>query len=173
MRESILIIDFGSQVTKLIARRIREIGVFSQVIPFSELEKEKIDKDIIKGIIFSGGPRSVDKRNAPKISSFVYNLDIPILGICYGLQLIARQFKGDITPSHDREFGKRHLFINKNSPLFEKVYIPKKKYQIWMSHSDKVSKLPLNFEKIGSSESCEFAAIQDLKRKKDVFFATH
>ncbi len=165
MKESILIIDFGSQVTKLIARRIRELGVFSQIIPFSEIKKNEFDFSFVKGIIFSGGPKSVKEKNAPKINSFIYNLGIPILGICYGLQLIAKNFGGQVAPSTDREFGKRDLFIKKKSPLFKNVISVNKKQQIWMSHSDKISSLPTNFEKIGSSQNCEFAVIQNLKKK--------
>ena len=165
MKESILIVDFGSQVTKLIARRIREIGVFSQVIPFTEIKKNKLDYSFVKGIIFSGGPKSVKEKNAPKINSFIYNLGIPILGICYGLQLIAKNFGGNVAPSTDREFGKRELLIKRKSPLFNNVIEINKKQQIWMSHSDKISSLPKDFEQIASSQNCEFAVIQNLNKK--------
>ncbi len=163
MKESILIIDFGSQVTKLIARRIRELGVFSQIISFNDITKDKLKKSFIKGIIFSGGPKSVDEKNSPKISKYIYEVDIPILGICYGLQLIAKQFGGKIIPSKDREFGKTNIELKKKSPLLKNVFL-KKKNQVWMSHSDKVYKIPDNFEKIASTENCEFAVIQNLKR---------
>ena len=165
MKESILIVDFGSQVTKLIARRIREIGVFSQVIPFTEIKKNKLDYSFVKGIIFSGGPKSVKEKNAPKINSFIYNLGIPILGICYGLQLIAKNFGGNVAPSTDREFGKRELLIKRKSPLFNNVIEINEKQQIWMSHSDKISSLPKDFEQIASSQNCEFAVIQNLNKK--------
>ena len=115
MKESILIIDFGSQVTKLIARRIREIGVFSQIIPFNEIKKNCLDLNCIKGIIFSGGPKSVKEKNSPKINHFIYELGIPILGICYGLQLIAKIFGGKIKPSKKRrEFGRAYIYKKKN-----------------------------------------------------------
>ncbi len=164
MKESILIIDFGSQVTKLIARRIRELGVFSKIISFIDIKKDTFKDRLIRGIIFSGGPKSVDEKNSPKISKFVYEQGIPILGICYGLQLIAKQFGGKIIPSEDREFGKTNIELKKKSPLLEKVFL-KKKNQVWMSHSDKVFKIPNNFEKIASSKNCEFAVIQNLKKK--------
>ena len=106
MKDTILIIDFGSQVTKLIARRIREFGVFSQIQPYNSLKKSIFKKSSIKGIIFSGGPNSVDEKYAPKVPQFIYNFGIPILGICYGLQLICKNFGGNISHSEDREFGK-------------------------------------------------------------------
>jgi GMP synthase (glutamine-hydrolysing) len=92
MNENIIIVDFGSQVTKLIARRIRDFGVFSQIIPFQNLKKETFENNNVKGLIFSGGPSSVGNENAPEIKKFVYKLNIPILGVCYGLQLICRDF---------------------------------------------------------------------------------
>lgn len=164
MKESILIVDFGSQVTKLIARRIRELGVFSHIIPFSDISKNILKEKLIKGIIFSGGPKSVDEKKAPKISKFIYDANIPILGICYGLQLISKQFGGTVIPSHDREFGKTSLEIKKKSPLLQNAFL-KKNNQVWMSHSDKVQQIPNNFEKIASTENCEFAIIQNLKKK--------
>jgi len=109
MTESIIIIDFGSQVTKLIARRIREFGVFSQIVPFNKVTKKLLGNNSVKGIIFSGGPKSVHEKNSPKIDDYIYELEIPILGICYGLQLIAKQFGGEIIPSKDREFGKTKI----------------------------------------------------------------
>ena len=100
MTESIIIIDFGSQVTKLIARRIREFGVFSQIVPFNKVTKKILGNNSVKGIIFSGGPKSVHEKNAPKIDDYIYELEIPILGICYGLQLIAKQFGGAVSYTH-------------------------------------------------------------------------
>ena len=111
MTESIIIIDFGSQVTKLIARRIREFGVFSQIVPFNKVTKKLLGNNSVKGIIFSGGPKSVHEKNSPKIDDYIYELEIPILGICYGLQLIAKQFGGKIIPSRDREFGKTKIKV--------------------------------------------------------------
>ena len=165
MNESIIIIDFGSQVTKLIARRIREFGVFSQIVPFNKVTKKLLDNNSVKGIIFSGGPKSVHEKNSPKIDDYIYELEIPILGICYGLQLIAKQFGGEIIPSKDREFGKTKIKLTKKSPLLENVLFPNKPVQVWMSHSDKISIIPDSFEKIASSDNCEFAVIQNQKKK--------
>ena len=114
MKETILIIDFGSQVTKLIARRVREIGVFSLIIPYHLLRKANFNNEI-KGIILSGGPNSVDEKFAPKIPKFIYDLNIPILGICYGLQLICKDFGGVVLHSEKREFGKISVEIKKVS----------------------------------------------------------
>ena len=165
MTESIIIIDFGSQVTKLIARRIREFGVFSQIVPFNKVTKKLLGNNSVKGIIFSGGPKSVHEKNSPKIDDYIYELEIPILGICYGLQLIAKQFGGEIIPSKDREFGKTKIKLTKKSPLLENVLFPNKQVQVWMSHSDKISIIPDSFEKIASSDNCEFAVIQNQKKK--------
>jgi len=165
MNESIIIIDFGSQVTKLIARRIREFGVFSQIVPFNKVTRKLLSNNFVKGIIFSGGPKSVHEKNSPKIDDYIYELEIPILGICYGLQLIAKQFGGKIIPSKDREFGKTKIKLTKKSPLLENVLFPNKQVQVWMSHSDKISIIPDSFEKIASSDNCEFAVIQNQKKK--------
>ena len=165
MTESIIIIDFGSQVTKLIARRIREFGVFSQIVPFNKVTRKLLSNNSVKGIIFSGGPKSVHEKNSPKIDDYIYELEIPILGICYGLQLIAKQFGGKIIPSRDREFGKTKIKLTKKSPLLENVLFPNKQVQVWMSHSDKISIIPDSFEKIASSDNCEFAVVQNQKKK--------
>ncbi len=165
MKESILIIDFGSQVTKLIARRVREIGVFSKILPFNKIKKKIIIQENVKGIIFSGGPKSVNEKNSPKISSFVYNMDVPILGICYGLQLITKSFGGIVSPSDEREFGKTNLFLKNYSPLIHGVISPKKKHQVWMSHADKVKEIPKGFETIASSENCQYAIIHNVQKK--------
>ena len=165
MKDTILIVDFGSQVTKLIARRIREFGVFSQILPYHHLKKKDIPVKEIKGIIFSGGPNSVDERSAPEVPKLIYDLKIPILGICYGLQLICKNFGGKISHSKDREFGKILLKINKKSLLFGSSFKTNKDYQVWMSHSDAVKQLPEGFESIASSDNCKSAAVQNIKKK--------
>ena len=136
MNENIIIVDFGSQVTKLIARRVRDFGVFSQIIPFQKLTEKSFENILVKGLIFSGGPSSVGNENAPKIKKFVYKLNIPILGVCYGLQLICRDFGGKVQLSKEREFGKTKIQILKDSPLLRNVYNNKNQYRVWMSHSD-------------------------------------
>ena len=165
MKDTILIIDFGSQVTKLIARRIREFGVFSQIIPYHLLKEKDLQVNQVKGIIFSGGPNSVDEKFAPEAPKFIYNLRIPILGICYGLQLICKNFGGNIFHSTEREFGKTFLKIKKKSLLFGSTFKNNKSYQVWMSHTDAVKKLPKDFESIASSDNCEAAVIENKKKK--------
>ena len=163
--DKILIIDFGSQVTKLIARRIRELGIYSEIIPYFKVKKKVLDSNSLKGIIFSGGPRSVNAKDSPKLPNFIYDSSIPILGICYGLQLIAKKFGGIIKLSEDREFGRREISVTKSSPLIKNVYVKGKKSQVWMSHSDHVENLPKNFERIASTQSCSSVIIQNLKQK--------
>jgi len=165
MKETILIVDFGSQVTKLIARRIRDFGVFSIIIPFQKLSKLKFSDKNIKGIIFSGGPSSVVNEKAPCVPKFLYDLNIPILGICYGLQLICKDFGGEVKFSKNREFGKTKIKILKDSPLFKQVYFLHKEYKVWMSHSDKVIKMPNQFKTVASSENCKDVIIQNLKKQ--------
>ena len=163
--DKVLIIDFGSQVTKLIARRIRELGIYSEVLPYFKVKKEVLTSNNIKGIIFSGGPRSVNLKDSPKLPNFIYESSIPILGICYGLQLIAKKFGGTIRLSEDREFGRREISVTKSSPLIKNVYVKGKKSQVWMSHSDHVENLPKNFERIASTQSCSSVIIQNIEKK--------
>ncbi len=165
MKQAILIIDFGSQLTKLIARRVRDFGVFSLVIPYDSVNSKIFIDNEIKGLIFSGGPRSVDDKNSPKLPLFVYKKNIPILGICYGLQLICKQFGGKLKFSGDREFGKQEITIKKLSPLTKNTHKLNKKYQVWMSHSDSVEQLPVGFDVIASSGDCKNAIIQNLNTK--------
>ena len=165
MNENIIIVDFGSQVTKLIARRVRDFGVFSQIIPFHSLKEETFKKKNVKGLIFSGGPSSVSKETSPQIEKFVYKLNIPILGVCYGLQLICRDFGGEVKLSNEREFGKTKIKILKDSPLLKNAYNIEHQYKVWMSHSDKVIKLPEGFEILASSINCSSVIIQNLKNK--------
>ena len=144
-KDKVLIIDFGSQVTKLIARRVRELGVYSEIITPKDLNKLKKYHNI-KGIILSGGPSSVTTTKFPKISKEIFKKKIPVLGICYGLQLIAKLFGGKIKPSKKRrEFGRATLFKKKNSLLIKKYL--NKKQTVWMSHEDVVVKLPKNFKR--------------------------
>ena len=162
-KDKVLIIDFGSQVTKLIARRVRELGVFSEIITPKDLNKLKKYHNI-KGIILSGGPSSVTTTKFPKISKEIFKKKIPILGICYGLQLIAKLFGGKIKPSKKRrEFGRATLFKKKNSLLIKKYL--NKKQTVWMSHEDVVVKLPKNFKVVASTESSKLTIIENAKSK--------
>ena len=161
--EKIVIVDFGSQLTKLIARRIRDFGVYSEVITSNQLEKIE-DFRFIKGIILSGGPSTVTKKKFQTISRSVFSKNIPILGICYGLQLIAKLFGGKIRSSNKRrEFGRAEIFLKRKSILTKNFL--KSKTVVWMSHQDAVVTLPKNFKLIASSKDSKFTIIENEKRK--------
>ena len=163
-KDKILIIDFGSQVTKLIARRIRELKVYCEIMNLKEFSKVKNFAEI-KGIILSGGPSTVTKKTYPKISKKIFEKNIPVLGICYGLQLISKVFGGQIKKSEKkREFGEAILNKKHNSILFNKFF-KSKKAKVWMSHQDAVSKIPKNFINIASTFNSKFTAIQHIKKK--------
>ena len=143
-KEKIIIVDFGSQVTKLIARRIRDLGVYSEIITPQNFSKLN-DYTNIKGLIFSGGPSTVTRNKFQSVPKDVLKKKIPILGICYGLQLIAKLFGGKIKSAHKRrEFGRAFLIKKKNSPLIKNFL--KSKISVWMSHEDAVVKLPNGFK---------------------------
>ena len=162
-REKILIIDFGSQVTKLIARRIRDFGVYSEIITPKDLKKIE-NYSTIKGIILSGGPSTVTKKRFQSIPKKMFEKKIPILGICYGLQLIAKLFGGKIKSSENRrEFGRAIIFKKKNSQLTENFFNSKK--TVWMSHEDAVVKLPKNFKVIAYTKDSKLTIIENTKKK--------
>ena len=162
-RDKILIIDFGSQVTKLIARRVRELGVYSEIITPKALSRIKKFQNI-KGLILSGGPSTVTKKKFESIPKNFFNKNIPILGICYGLQLIAKIFGGKIKPSNKkREFGRAYLF-KKRSSLLTRKFI-KSKTSVWMSHEDAVVKLPKKFKIIASTKESNLTIIENSKNK--------
>ncbi len=162
-KDKILIIDFGSQVTKLIARRIRELKVFSEIITPNDVINLQNFKNI-KGIILSGGPSTVTSKKFQKIPKKIFEKKIPILGICYGLQLIAKIFGGNIKPSNKtREFGRTYLFKVRSS-LLTKNFLNTKKL-VWMSHEDAIVKLPKNFKTIASTKASKFTIIEDSKNK--------
>jgi GMP synthase (glutamine-hydrolysing) len=163
--EKIIILDFGSQYTQLIARRIRELGVFSEVLPCNTSFK-KILKANPKGIIISGGPESVNAKNTLTVDSRILDSEIPVLGICYGMQLMAKHFKGLVNTSKKREFGHAEIKLS-NSKLFEALKIPK--LNVWMSHGDKVTKLPKGFKKIASSKNSSIAAFEDNSLKNTAY----
>ena len=154
----ILILDFGSQYTQLIARRIRELGIFSLVEPYN-ISINKIRELNPKGIVLSGGPNSVNFSKTLRPRKDIFNLKIPILGICYGMQLIAKEFGGTVIKSTKKEFGHSIFKINKKINLFNGCYNNLKQYGVWMSHADKVDKLPKGFIAIGSSTNSKIAAI--------------
>jgi len=161
--DTILIIDFGSQYTQLIARRIRECGVYS-IIHDNRITLKKLKQINPKGIILSGGPESLTGKNNLKISKSILISQIPILGICYGMQLIAATFGGKITKSKKQEFGSSIFTRIGKSKLFLGKKISKK-FKVWMSHADKVTKLPRNFQSLGSSTNSEISGFSDEKKK--------
>ncbi len=162
-REKIVIVDFGSQFTKLIARRIRELGAYSEIFNTKELKKIKKNQNI-KGIIFSGGPNTVTSKKFSKIPNEIFSLNVPILGICYGLQLIAKIFGGKVkSQKNKREFGRAKIFENHKSILTKNFYT-KKFSEVWMSHQDAVSQLPKGFKRTASTKDSPFAAIENKKQ---------
>ncbi len=158
----ILIIDFGSQYTQLIARRVRESGVYSLVKSNQITEKEFKNLSPM-GIILSGGPNSVNSKTKYKLSDFIFNSGVPILGICYGMQLIADFFGGKVIPSVKKEFGNATFRITSKTTLFKNIK-NKNEFNVWMSHSDKVIKNPSGFKTIGSSKNTKHAAIYNAKK---------
>ena len=162
-KKKILIIDFGSQVTKLIARRIRDLGVYSEVITPAEIKSIK-SFNLIKGIILSGGPSSVTSRKFQRIPKNIFLKKVPILGICYGLQLISKLNGGKIKSSKkSREFGRAYIFKKKNSLLTKNFF--KSKSSVWMSHEDAVVKLPRNFSTIAYTKDSRLTIIENKKQK--------
>ena len=159
--QKILILDFGSQYTQLIARRIRESNVYSEIHAHGySIEKIKDEKP--KGIILSGGPMSVYDDGAPDIPREIFELGIPVLGICYGLQLIAKHHNGKVEPAQDREYGKANLNISKDDSLFKSV---KNNSVVWMSHGDYISDFPKGFEVTATSENSPVCAVSNPAKK--------
>jgi GMP synthase (glutamine-hydrolysing) len=160
-QEKIVILDFGSQVTQLIARKIRDIGVYSEILPFNT-PIEKLKADNLKGLIFSGSPHSVYEDNSPKPSNEIYNLGVPILGICYGLQYIAYSHNGQVDKGAKREFGKATLIKTKEDLLLEGI---SENSQVWMSHGDSLTKSPEGFDVIGITENSPFCVIRNISKQ--------
>jgi GMP synthase (glutamine-hydrolysing) len=156
--DTILVIDFGSQYTQLIARRVRELDVFSEILPW-DISPERIKALNPTGIILSGGPESVTVSNTPRIPEIVFDLDVPILGICYGMQTLAEQFGGQVTSSKAKEFGHAKIVIEETSVLFD-GFSSGSSIDVWMSHGDHVSTLPDKFKLVASTPSAPIAAMQ-------------
>ncbi len=157
----IVVLDFGAQYSQLIARRVREIGVYSQILPFN-CSVEEITELNPKGIIFSGGPASVSKEGSPRVDNKIFDLGLPILGICYGLQVMMKQNGGEVSCPLKKEYGLANIDIIKESVLFKKI---SNKSQVWMSHGDSVSDLALGFEIISSTDNCPITAVENLDKK--------
>jgi len=164
MTDRILIIDFGSQVTQLIARRVRESGVYSEIVPFNKAN-EILKTFDPKGIILSGGPNSVYDIDTPRAPEAVFNMGVPVLGICYGEQTMCEQMGGKVEKSDEREFGRAFIDIKVSSPLFDGFWDVGTKHQVWMSHGDRIDAIPDGFEVIATSGNAPFAAIANEEKK--------
>ena len=164
MTELILVLDFGSQVTQLIARRLRETGVYAEILPF-DTDEARITALAPKGIILSGGPMSVVDEGSPRAPMAVFDMGVPIFGICYGQQTMCQQLGGKVVSGDTREFGRADLTITASSPLFDGLWDIDTLHQVWMSHGDKVDHLPDGFEVIATSSGAPYAAIADEERR--------
>ena len=165
MSDRILIIDFGSQVTQLIARRVRESGVYCEIHPFNKVDAASLAAYGPKAIILSGGPASVTEAATPRAPEAVFTLGVPVLGICYGQQTLCAQLGGVVEPGDHREFGRAFVDVVEDCALFHGVWAKGSREQVWMSHGDRVTQLPPGFKVVGTSEGAPFAAIAHEERK--------
>jgi len=163
--DKVLVIDFGSQVTQLIARRLRESGVYCEVHPFNRVDDAFLESFAPKAVILSGGPASVHGEGTPRAPQRVFEMDIPVLGICYGEQTMCAQLGGGVEAAEEREFGRADIEITADSPLFEGIGGIGHTERVWMSHGDRVDALPIGFHPIAASENAPFAAIADEARR--------
>ncbi|MEM1371022.1 MAG: glutamine-hydrolyzing GMP synthase, partial [Pseudomonadota bacterium] len=161
---TVLIIDFGSQVTQLIARRVREAGVYSEIVPFNNAAdaRERLQP---QAVILSGGPASVTGSDTPRAPAWVWTSGLPVLGICYGEQTMVAELGGGVEAGHSREFGRAEIEVKAKSPLFEGVWTPGQRYPVWMSHGDRVTQLPEGFEVIAASDGAPYAAIANERER--------
>src|SRR5882757_2618631 len=161
--EKVLIVDFGSQVTQLIARRLREAGVYCEIHPFDKVEAmlEAYDP---KAIILSGGPASVHEAESPSAPQKIFELGVPVLGICYGEMTMCAQLGGAVEAGHNREFGRADIHVKTASPLLEGL-AESGSEPVWMSHGDKITAIPPGFAAVATSESSPYAVIADEKRR--------
>lgn len=165
IHERALIVDFGSQVTQLIARRLRESGVYCEIHPFNRVDGAFLAEYTPKAVILSGSPSSANTVTSPRAADEIFDLGVPVLGICYGEQTICAQLGGDVESSDHKEFGRAHIEVVKESPLFAGVWDVGGEYQVWMSHGDRVNAIPAGFDVIAKSGGAPFAAIADEARK--------
>ena len=156
--QRLLILDFGSQYTQLIARRVRECGVYCEIYPF-DISADDIDAYAPAGVILSGGPETVTEGATPRIPERIFALGVPVLGICYGLQAMAAQLGGEVVASNLREFGHAQIQAEQNSSLLDSVFADADQVSVWMSHGDKVSVLPPDFELMAETDSCPIAGM--------------
>ena len=163
--DRVLIVDFGSQVTQLIARRLRETGVYCEIHPFNRVDRSFLGKFSPRAIILSGGPASVKAESSPRADDAVFAFGVPILGICYGEQTICAQLGGDVEHSDHKEFGRAKIDVIKSSQLFDGVWEAGGTYDVWMSHGDRVNGIPDGFDVIAKSDGAPLAAIAHEERK--------
>ena len=166
--DSILIVDFGSQVTQLIARRVREAGVYSEIAPFT-LAEEAFERMKPKGIILSGSPAGVPEEGSPRAPMALFESGLPILGICYGQQVMTHQLGGEVRPGHETgeggEFGRAFLTVTEDCALFDGLWQVGERHQVWMSHGDKVTRFADGFRIVATSDGAPFAVIADEARQ--------
>ncbi len=163
MTDRVLILDFGSQVTQLIARRVRESGVYCEIMPYSA-DPARIRAFNPRAFILSGGPASVTEGDSPRAPQEVFEAGLPVLGICYGEQTMCAQLGGEVQGSEHREFGRAYLDVKAPCALFRGVWAPGAREQVWMSHGDRVTRLPPGFRVVATSDGAPFAAIADDRR---------
>ncbi|WP_274425242.1 glutamine-hydrolyzing GMP synthase [Chelativorans sp. YIM 93263] len=162
--DTVLIIDFGSQVTQLIARRVREAGVYSEIAPFQSAE-DAFKRLKPKAVILSGSPASTVDAGSPRVPDIIFESGVPIFGICYGQQSMCAQLGGAVEGSEHREFGRAFLDVEEDCALFQGIWEPETRHQVWMSHGDRVTALPPGFKVVGTSSGAPFAAIANDDRK--------
>src|SRR5690349_19166070 len=159
--ETVVVLDFGAQYAQLIARKVRQCRVYCEILPF-DATIEEIEKLNPKGVIFSGGPSSVYETEAPRCADALFHSGLPILGICYGHQVMAHMLGGKVTPADKREFGKTELLVEKNAPLYKGL---NPRLISWMSHGDYVLEPPPGFVATASTHACPVASMADVERK--------
>ena len=162
--ETVLIVDFGSQVTQLIARRVREAGVYSEIVPFQSAD-EGFERLAPQAVILSGGPASTSEIGSPRAPAAIFEAGVPVLGICYGQQTMCAQLGGSVLPSDHREFGRAAIEVTSDCALFDGVWSPGERHEVWMSHGDRVEALPDGFGVVATTPGAPFAAIADEERR--------
>ena len=160
---SVLVLDFGSQVTQLIARRVREAGVYCEIVPFNKADEALAKKP--QAIILSGGPASAMEEGSPRAPQAVFEADVPVLGICYGEMEMAHRLGGKVEGGHHREFGRADIIIAKESPLLAGLGKVGDREPVWMNHGDKITAIPPGFEVVATSDNSPYAVIADEKRR--------
>jgi GMP synthase (glutamine-hydrolysing) len=162
--DKLLIVDFGSQFTQLIARRVREAGVYCEIAPFQSAERAFAEMKP-KAVILSGGPASVPDEGSPRAPQAIFSSGVPVLGICYGQMTMAEQLGGEVESGHHREFGRAEVTVGATSLLLEGLWKSGERHVVWMSHGDRITRLPPGFARIGASENAPFALIADEARR--------